>query len=358
MVCVAPPGKTTLINCLTLSAFGGVTRGSITLGNEPLTPQVFKKQCYAVNQRDFHWAFLTCRETMLYAAKLYLGSEDADQQVELVNHMITKMGLDVCADVRVGNEFVKGLSGGQKRRLSLGLALIKEPLLIYLDEPTSGLDAAAAVSIMNFIKDLAQKDDLIVVATIHQPSTRVYEGFDQVMILSKGHECYSGPADKAMDYFGSIGYPMPAHTNPAEFFLDLVNSDFVPDEEVDKIITNWRDHRAANNGGGSSSSSNEVGAVSSAATGDAAPGVGLWAQTMVMLDRHGRLALRDPFLYLGRGLVFFVNNVYFAVVYLKARKRHQDQVTNRFWLIVWFIGEFFSPSRAVSWRNTAVAVAL
>lgn len=107
-------GKTTLINCLTLSAFGGVTRGSITLGSEPLNPQVFQKHCYVVNQQDFHWAFLTCRETMMYAAKLYLGEhEDEASREALVNNMITKMGLDVCADVRVGNEFIKGLSGGQ-----------------------------------------------------------------------------------------------------------------------------------------------------------------------------------------------------------------------------------------------------
>jgi ABC-type multidrug transport system ATPase subunit len=83
------------------------------------------------------------------------------------------MGLAGCADTLIGNEFVQGLSGGQKRRLSIALALIKQPKLLFLDEPTSGLDAAAAAAIMRFITDLAKQQNLIIVATIHQPSTKV-----------------------------------------------------------------------------------------------------------------------------------------------------------------------------------------
>ena len=130
-------GKTTLINSLTMSAFGGVTRGSVTLGGERMTPRLFQRHCFVVNQQDFHWPFLTCRETLEYAAELFLGHEGKDAQKERVETVLAKMGLESCTDVRVGNEFINGLSGGQKRRLSIGLALIKAPSLIFLDEPTS-----------------------------------------------------------------------------------------------------------------------------------------------------------------------------------------------------------------------------
>merc|ERR1712185_404339 len=113
------------------------------------------------------------------------------------------------------HEFVQGMSGGQKRRLSIAAALIKEPKLIFLDEPTSGLDAAAAAAIMSFITELAAQEDLAIVATIHQPSTKVYDGFDQVMLLSGGREAFCGASRDAIGYFEGIGHAMPRHTNPA-----------------------------------------------------------------------------------------------------------------------------------------------
>ena len=137
---------------------------------------------------------------MTYAAELYLGT-DAKGVKPTVDKLLEKMGLESCAKTKVGNMFMQGMSGGQKRRLSIALALIKQPKLLFLDEPTSGLDAAAAVNIMVFVKELAKAENLIVVATIHQPSSKVYAGFDQVMILSGGREAYCGDARETMAYF-------------------------------------------------------------------------------------------------------------------------------------------------------------
>ena len=92
------------------------------------------------------------------------------------------MGLDGCADTKVGNQFVQGLSGGQKKRLSVAVALVKKPSLLFLDEPTSGLDAASAASVMNYIKQLAVDLNIIIVTTIHQPSSDIYFQFDKVMV--------------------------------------------------------------------------------------------------------------------------------------------------------------------------------
>ena len=159
--------------------------------------------------------------------------------------LIASVGLTGHEETKAGDALRRGLSGGLKRRLSIAAALIKEPKLIFLDEPTSGLDAAAAAAIMSFITELAAQEDLAIVATIHQPSTKVYDGFDQVMLLSGGREAFCGASRDAIGYFEGIGHAMPRHTNPAEFLLDLVNADFTPKAEVDKILDAWRDHIAA-----------------------------------------------------------------------------------------------------------------
>jgi ABC-type multidrug transport system ATPase subunit len=101
-----------------------------------------------------------------------------------------------------------------------------------LDEPKSGLDAAASFEVMNYIKRIAVKHKLIVVASIHQPSTATFALFDQLMLLSGGKTCYFGPMADVPGYFRSISHPIPAYINPAEFLLELVNVDFARDKDL------------------------------------------------------------------------------------------------------------------------------
>ena len=142
--------ETTLINALTLDAFYGKPSGSVTLNGVPMTDKIFKQHCYVVKQQDKHWPYLTTRETLIYAAELY---EIADTSAipGIVDEIVRKMGLDICAETRCAR-----LSGGQRRRLSIAVALLKQPTLIFLDEPTSGLDAAAAANIMHEIVRVAK----------------------------------------------------------------------------------------------------------------------------------------------------------------------------------------------------------
>ena len=197
-----------------MNALFGRATGSVTLNGHKLTPQMFKQHAYVVARDDDQlWPYLTCRETLLYAGELY-GIPAAELH-QAVNAIITKLGLEICASVRN-----TGLSGGQRRRLSLGVALLKSPTLLFLDEPTTGLDAAAAENIMQEIVQMARSENLIILCTIHQPSTKVYNGFDQVMILSKGREAFAGDVHEAIPYFESIGFPCPSNTNPAEVCRD------------------------------------------------------------------------------------------------------------------------------------------
>ncbi|KAL7563240.1 hypothetical protein ACA910_015732 [Epithemia clementina (nom. ined.)] len=124
-------GKTTLISSLTLDAHHGKAIGSVTLNCVPLTHQIFQQHCFVVKQHDKVWPYLTCRETLDYAAQLYSGMMVAtpkakDRRAALVQQIINKMGLSICADTRNAR-----LSGGQQRRLSVGIALLKQPRVLF-----------------------------------------------------------------------------------------------------------------------------------------------------------------------------------------------------------------------------------
>ncbi|KAH8070390.1 ATPase [Aureococcus anophagefferens] len=141
-------GKSTLVAMLTLRTATGAASGAAR----------FRRSCFVVEQRDELWPYLTCRESMAYAAALY-GAPGRDPDAHL-----DRLGLASCADTLVGTHFQPGLSGGQKRRLSIALALVKRAKCLLLDEPTSGLDAAAAYNVVTFLRELAKADKLYVLA--------------------------------------------------------------------------------------------------------------------------------------------------------------------------------------------------
>ena len=325
-------GKTTLMNVLTLRASGGDASGSTRLGGRPLTHSLFRKTCFTVGQRDELWPTLTPREQLVFARRLAVAA-GAKVEEGRVDEILKRMGLESCADTRVGHEMLPGggLSGGQKRRLSLALALLKRAICMFLDEPTSGLDAAAALNTMTFIGELAKQERLIAVCTIHQPSTAIYLAFDGVMLLSEGRVAYRGAAAAAVDYFASRGRKMPELTNPADFLLDLVNADFADKSDVDELLDAWADSREKRD---SESDLAALGAEARLDGDGARPNVA--NQLAPLLRRQALLLSRDPLVLFARALCFMLGNAYFAVVYIKTRERHQDQVLNKMWLHVWF----------------------
>ena len=150
-------GKSTLVAMLTLRTATGAASGAVRIDGAKLTAARFRRSCFVVEQRDELWPYLTCRESMAYAAALY-GAPGRDPDAHL-----DRLGLASCADTLVGTHFQPGLSGGQKRRLSIALALVKRAKCLLLDEPTSGLDAAAAFKVVTFLRELAKADKLYVV---------------------------------------------------------------------------------------------------------------------------------------------------------------------------------------------------
>ena len=114
------------------------------------------------------------------------------------------MGLERCADQLIGGWLRRGISGGERKRTSIGYEMITRPSLLMLDEPTSGLDSMTALRIMQLLKSQSRRG-MTVLATIHQPSSDLLFLFDRVILLSEGHAVYSGPPDKIKPYFENFG---------------------------------------------------------------------------------------------------------------------------------------------------------
>lgn len=123
--------------------------------------------------------------------------------------------------LQVGNEFIRGISGGERKRTNIGMELIMSPSVLFLDEPTTGLDASTAVSVVELLQGLGRRGKTVIMS-IHQPRYSIFKTFDTITLLSVGELVYQGPADEALKYFEDIGFECEAHNNPADFFMDVI----------------------------------------------------------------------------------------------------------------------------------------
>ena len=139
--------------------------------------------------------------------------------------IISELGLVKCENTMVGNELIRGVSGGERKRLNIGTELVTDPSLVFLDEPTSGLDSFSAQSVMQMLLKLA-KNSRTIVTTIHQPRSSIFQMFDSLMLLSEGRCMYFGPAQESIAYFTRLGFACPPNFNPGDYFMDILSRDF------------------------------------------------------------------------------------------------------------------------------------
>lgn len=152
-----------------------------------------------MTQEDTLLGTLTVRETIAYSANLRLPSSMAKEEAnDIVEETIMEMGLEDCADGIVGNWHLRGISGGEKKRLSIALEILTKPSLLFLDEPTSGLDSAAAFFVIQALRCIAH-DGRTVISSIHQPSSEVFALFDDLFLLSGGQAVYFGESKMAAE---------------------------------------------------------------------------------------------------------------------------------------------------------------
>lgn len=246
LFCMGPSGsgKSSLLDALA-DRIKLPVHGTQILDANVKTPHALKAIAKYVQQTDDLLGVLTVRETLQTAAEFYLS--DALARPKAVDEVIDILGLRPHEHTKIGNALVRGLSGGQIRRVSIGCELVAAPKLIFLDEPTSGLDSATAFHVMSELKRIAKTTGMSMIITLHQPSELVFEMADTLLLISSGSTCYFGPADEASKYFHSLGFTKPTKSSDIEWMLELVNQDFGRLEVVEKCIRSWpRSEHAAN----------------------------------------------------------------------------------------------------------------
>ncbi|KAJ8599057.1 hypothetical protein CTAYLR_007595 [Chrysophaeum taylorii] len=215
-------GKTTLLNVLSSRASGTV-KGRVLVGGREASANAFKAVANYVPQEDDMLTSVTPREQLDYVAELRMGSGVARRSH--VDELLRLLRLDACADVRIaGAGGHKGISGGQKKRVSIAMELVNEPSVLFLDEPTSGLDSAMAEEVVASVRRLSKRG-LNVVCTIHQPSKGVFLSFDELCLLYKGRLVYHGSPSLALAYLGAarvLSGERRDDDNPAEVALNAL----------------------------------------------------------------------------------------------------------------------------------------
>ncbi|GIL50151.1 hypothetical protein Vafri_6284 [Volvox africanus] len=218
-------GKTSLLTLL-----GGRStarlEGSVNFNGSKMSKALKRKLGY-VMQDDLLFAELTVYETLYFAALLRLPrSWSVADKLARVDLVIEGLGLERCRDTIIGSHMMRGVSGGERKRVSIGHELLINPSMLLLDEPTSGLDSTTALRLLHTLRSLASGGRTIV-TSIHQPSSRLYHQMDKLMLLAQGRVMYYGDAQCVAAWFKMLGQPCPFGTNIADHILDLANGDVV-----------------------------------------------------------------------------------------------------------------------------------
>ncbi|XP_047930474.2 broad substrate specificity ATP-binding cassette transporter ABCG2 isoform X2 [Anser cygnoides] len=217
-------GKSSLLDILAARKDPHGLSGDILINGAP-QPANFKCTSGYVVQDDVVMGTLTIRENFQFSAALRLPKSVKEQdRNERVNQIIKELGLSKVADSKVGTQFTRGVSGGERKRTNIGMELITDPTILFLDEPTTGLDASTANAVLLLLKRMAKQGKTIIFS-IHQPRYSIFRLFDSLTLLAAGRMLYHGPAQQTIGYFQSIGYECEPYNNPADFFLDIINGD-------------------------------------------------------------------------------------------------------------------------------------
>ena len=241
-------GKTSFLNVLAsrlaLSP-GSVLSGDVKVNGRLITSASFGKIGAFVQQDDILISSMTPRECIFFAAQLRT-SLFGEELTERVEEMINRLGLWGCQHTKIGSNIVKGLSGGERKRTSIGYELITEPQLLLLDEPTSGLDSLSTLKLCKMLRKEALRGRTIM-ATIHSPSLEAFMVFNRLLLLHDGNQIYQGPTTEVTQYLQSMSIQPSKYTNIADFIIrmtqapQLVRFNLTSQELVDQYDQKIRD---------------------------------------------------------------------------------------------------------------------
>lgn len=314
-------GKSSLLNVLAgrSTAVDGLTiTHEITVGGKLIDPVSFRRNVAYVMQEDSLLATATPREALRFSAHLRSPAGTTEDEInKMVEQLLALLGLEECADVYIGNAMIKGISGGQKKRTSVGVELITKPSLLFLDEPTSGLDSFNAYKLVQLLNATA-KMNTAVLCTIHQPSSEVFFLFDQVIFLKAGRVFYQGPTGELVKHFEKIGLACPLNYNPADHVMSM--SQTLSEGECDDKNVWMQDF----------SGSGEFIATKSGEAEEFVPvaGAGALTQLYYLFEREIYNIIRDKGALIGRFGVTIFLNLLFGLIWLGAGSQDDSQNIN------------------------------
>ena len=203
----------------------GTIFGKVLFNGCVADANLLKKYTAYVPQTESFFGGASVYETLLFSVMIR-RRESTAYKLQLIEHVIDQMNLDKCRHALVGNHVIRGISGGEMKRLALAVALLAaDARAMFIDEPTSGLDSSMASDVMNALQRLQHEDGRTIILTIHQPSIDIYKAFDKLMLLSGGHLVFFGGANNSLEFFSTQGFAYEAGVNIAEYLIDCISSE-------------------------------------------------------------------------------------------------------------------------------------
>ncbi|XP_068661426.1 ABC transporter G family member 23 [Aristolochia californica] len=195
----------------------------ISLNDHPIsTPAQLRRICGFVTQEDNLLPLLTVKETLMFSARFRLREMTAKEKEERVSLLLEELGLSHVADSYIGDEETRGISGGERKRVSIGVDVIHDPKILLLDEPTSGLDSTSALQVIELLASMAKARQRTIILTIHQPSYRILEYISSFLLLSRGLVAHSGSLSSMEETISHKGFKIPDQINALEFAMEIV----------------------------------------------------------------------------------------------------------------------------------------
>ncbi|KAK1409687.1 hypothetical protein QVD17_36216 [Tagetes erecta] len=255
---LGPPGsgKTTLLRALAgvLDSDLRVT-GEVTYNGHKMSEFIPQRTCAYISQHDVHHGEMTVRETFDFAGRcLGVGTRYdilaelsrreklegvkpdpeidafmkatsmAGQESSLVTDYVLKiLGLDICAEIMVGDQMRRGISGGQKKRVTTGEMLVGPAKVFFMDEISTGLDSSTTFQIVKYMKQMVHVMDVTMIISLLQPAPETFELFDDIILLSEGQIVYHGPREDVLGFFETAGFKCPERKGVADFLQEVTS---------------------------------------------------------------------------------------------------------------------------------------
>eukprot|EP00111_Clytia_hemisphaerica_P021823 TCONS_00064161-protein len=324
-------GKTTLLNVLSNQNVNNMrVGGKIQVNGKSMKSKIKNISAYC-QQEDLFIGTLTVKEHLTFQALLRMDGTNEEKKAR-VHDVMSQLGLLKCKDTIIGVPGrIRGISGGENKRLSFASEIITNPNLLFVDEPTSGLDSFMAESVITALQNIARKEGKTVLATIHQPSSETFALFDRLLLMSEGRTAFLGSTTDAISFFSGVGYPIPPNYNPADHYIHTLA--IIPSREAEckekaKAICDAYDTQY-----GIGKQQMENGDSSKVETHHEIPQapkfkVGIVGQFRAVLWRSWMAALREPFVTKLRLIQSVVIALIAGLVYLNQGNEGQDSVRN------------------------------